>query len=251
MIREIEKNLRNLGFNNNESKVYIALTSLGEAKASEIAKKAEVPRTTAISILDKLEKEGYITTHKYRGVTFYWIESPEVLVNTLKYKVDLANNLKDVLGNLYGGESNFPVSRVYDTKRSIATFIEKTISNLKRNSIIYTIDTIGEGNYEKIFSKDVNVAIAQLKRKRGIVTRTMISFGSFDDIAAEKLKGHDISVRELPEGMDFSASFWIVDNMIVHFSGNPPFLVTIKHPKIAVGMKGVYDFLWSIANSKN
>ncbi|MFC1645337.1 TrmB family transcriptional regulator [Patescibacteria group bacterium] len=251
MIREIKSNLKSLGFNPNEIKVYVALTQLGEAKASEIAKKSDIARTTAISILDKLKTEGYITTHKYRGVTYYWIESPKMIANILKHKVDVANNLNELLGDVYHSESSFPVSRVYDTKSSIAMFIEKMLSNVEKNSVIYTIDTPGEGNYEKIFSKSVNENISKLKAKRGVVTKTIVPFGFFDEIKSDKLSGQSIEVRELPEGCDFNASFWIVGDMIVHFSGNPPFLVSVRHPKIVSGMKGMYDFLWNISNSKN
>ena len=57
--KTIAKQLTELGFNSNEARVYVALTQLGEANATNIAKKADLPRTTAISILQKLEKEKW------------------------------------------------------------------------------------------------------------------------------------------------------------------------------------------------
>ena len=55
----ITRQLKELGFNDNEANVYVALTRLGEANATNIAKKSDLPRTTVISILQKLEKEKW------------------------------------------------------------------------------------------------------------------------------------------------------------------------------------------------
>ena len=152
MNNEIKNSLKNLGFRNNEIKVYMALTSLGEANAAEIAKKADLPRTTAISILEKLKEDNYLTTHKYRGTTSYWIESPQTLVNIFEHKIDIANSLGELLNKEYRQEAHFPFAETYDTKTGIRQYIEKFLCKLNKNSTIYTIDSPKSGNYAKIFS---------------------------------------------------------------------------------------------------
>jgi len=54
--KAVRKKLLELGFSRNEAKTYIVLTQLGEANATDIAKKSGLPRTTVISILRKLEE---------------------------------------------------------------------------------------------------------------------------------------------------------------------------------------------------
>ena len=93
MKKIIKNQLQELGFNTNEIRVYLALTELGEAKAAAIAKQADLPRTTVISILDKLKNDNYLTAHKYRGTTYYWVESPKTIKESLLYKVDIATDL--------------------------------------------------------------------------------------------------------------------------------------------------------------
>ena len=63
---KIKENLKELGFNSNEVKVYIALTQLGEGTAALVAKKADLPRTTVISLLERLGSQNYITTHIHK-----------------------------------------------------------------------------------------------------------------------------------------------------------------------------------------
>jgi len=155
MLPQIKKTLGELGFKENEIKVYLSLTELGEAAAVNIAKKAGLARTTAISILTKLEKLGYLTTHKYRGKIFYWIESPQVLAGVFENKAKLAENLNGFLAGLYREGGNFPFAKIYDTKAGVKKFTESMVLKTKKKSIFYTIDAPREGNYRKVFSEDL------------------------------------------------------------------------------------------------
>jgi sugar-specific transcriptional regulator TrmB len=251
MLKEIKNSLEELGFYSNEIKVYIALTQLGEATASEVAKKADLPRTTAISILNKLKGDNYLTAHQYRGTTYYWIESPRVIVNIFENKIGVAKNLDSLLTDLYRSEAHFPSAQIFDTQTGIKKFIEKTLSNLKKKTLIYTIDTPGGANYAKIYPENVEKMFLKIKKERQILTNTLVPCGCFGGIAEYKIKNQNIMIREMPAGVDFGSSFWIIDDIIVHFSGNPPFVAAIKHGTIVKSMKSVYDFLWSISSPKN
>ena len=246
MLKKIRDNLKELGFKTNEIKVYISLTKMGEATASQVAKRADIPRTTAIGILEKLKKENYLTANRYRGAT-YWIEAPHILVDLYQNKIEIAKDLNIILSDLYRENASFPFTKVFDTRSGIKHFIEKTLTALKKNSIIYTIDSPNRGNYTKIYSENIESTISKQKKKKGIVTYTLIPFGSFQNIAKHKLESQDIIIREMPEKIKFCSSLWIIDDMIVHFSGNPPFLTVTKHEAIVAGMKNIYDFIWSVS----
>lgn len=250
MSNDIKSYLRELDFNKNEASVYLTLATLGEAKASQVAKLAELPRTTVISILNKLVEENYVTVHIYKGLTFYWIESPQVLVDVLNNKVKIAERLKEVLPVMYHINGRFPTAKSFDTKKAIKNFIEKTLNGLIKGTIIYTIDTPHEGNYGKIFSDDLEALIFSIKKARGIITRTLIPDGSFLGISKNKLSRQDITLKEMPAGLKFKGSLWIIKDMLIHFSGNPPFLVVVKQKDIVEGIKGIYDFLWEASVGK-
>ena len=245
MIKDVKNYLKELGFNKNESGVYLALTKLGEARASQVAKAAELPRTTAISVLNKLVDENYVTSHMYKGVTVYWIESPQVLLDVLGNKIKIAEKLKEVLPGMYHTERLFPYAKAFDTKNSIRNFIEKTLNDLDKGATIYTIDTPHEGNYRKIFSDDIEDLILNIKKKKGITTKILVPYGSFPIISKTKLSGQKVIIKELPNNLEFQSSLWLIKDKLINFSGNPPFLVVIKHSGIVSGISGVYDFLWN------
>ncbi len=246
-IKAIKKQLQELGFNHNEAKVYIALTQLGEARAAHVAKKADLPRTTAISILQKLEKEGYITVHKHRGKSVFWIESPHMLKNAFMSKVKMADDLHALLANLYRSESDFPYAKIYDSKSSIKTFVEKIILQLEDKSEICTIENPHVGNYSKIFTEEFFYAMLDMKKEKGITTRSLVTVGSIKNINPKKTQRQSIALREMPKEIEFKASFWIIGDTLVLFSGKYPFIVAVHHRIITNSMKSIFNYLWNIS----
>jgi DNA-binding MarR family transcriptional regulator len=251
MLESIKNNLKELDFSSNEIQVYIALTQLGESVASKIAKKADLPRTTTIGILKNLESKNYLTSHAYRGKTYFWIESPKALEESLKNKIKIAESLNVFLSDLYRAEADFPSAEIYDTKSRVKKFIENSLISLNKKTTIFTIDTPGEGNYLKIFSEQFGNRLFELKNKKDIFTKTLIPHGSFATIDKNKLENQNIEVREMPRGVNYKSSLWIMGNKVVLFSGRYPFIVCVKHKLITDGMKSIYDFLWSVSEAKN
>lgn len=251
MTEDIKNSLQELGLKPNEVRVYLALTRLGEAVASQVAKRAELPRTTAISILNKLTEDGYLTTHFYRGKTYYWIESPKALAEDLDYKKEIAGRLDAWLSDLYRTEAHFPTAKVYDTKAGIKKFIEKILTGLGRGTIIYTVDSPHKGHYAKIFSEDFIGFFNGLKKKKGIITHTLVPSGAFAGIDTRKIKTQEIKIKEMPGEVAFDASLWIIKDTLVLFTGTPPFVVAVKNPIITSSLKSVFDFFWKISETKN
>jgi predicted transcriptional regulator len=244
-MKNIALTLKELGLTTNETAVYLALTVLGEAKGSQIAKKAGLSRTTALSILDRLAKQGFITSHKYHGTIYYWVESPTVIKESFRQKARIADDLASVLTSLYRSGHSLPTGKVYDTKASIKSCIEKLLLGTK-TAQIYTIDSPGSGNYQKVLADDYNSLLLNLKKQKNIVTKTLIPFGSGHSIEPNKLKAQTIQIKELPEGLHFEASIWLVDDQLVLFSGNPPFMTVLKHPALVGSFKQLFDYFWAI-----
>ncbi len=249
MLKEIKHSLKNLGFSKNEVAVYIALTQLGESPAAKIAKKAELPRTTAASILRQMVEHGYVSAHLHRGTTWYWIESLDTMEHMLKNRIAVARELKGLLSNFYRSEADFPEAKIYDTREAIKTFIEKTLVTLKDGTLIQTMDTPGAANYTKIYSENFDLVLRDLKRKKKIITHTLIPAGSGSDIDPKKVINQGITLREMPAGLEgFQASFWVIDDLFVQFSGRYPFIVAVRHKLISESMRAIFQYLWSVSS---
>ncbi|MEK7584458.1 MAG: helix-turn-helix domain-containing protein [Patescibacteria group bacterium] len=246
-MKEIIGKLHELEFSPNEVRVYVALTELGEALASKIAKKANLPRTTVISILNNFAERGFVSAHRYRGASYYWVESPKTVRDIFANKVLIAEQLDSLLGGLYRSEAHFPSAEVYDSRKSVKNFIEKTLVGLKKNSVIRTIDAPQMGNYSKVLSDEYQRVLIGLKRKRGVATRTLVPYGTLRAISPRKMREQDIQVRELPERLAFTASLWLINDMAVLFSGKPPFAVAVRHDLIVESLSNLFEHFWRTA----
>ena len=62
-----EKQLRNLGLNSYEVKIWTALLSRGVSTAGELSGIANVPRSRSYDVLESLEKKGFVKTKKRKA----------------------------------------------------------------------------------------------------------------------------------------------------------------------------------------
>ncbi|MDD3247121.1 MAG: TrmB family transcriptional regulator [Methanosarcina sp.] len=101
------ENLQKLGFTGNEAKVYASLVCLKQAKASEIAENAGVPRPKIYGTLRGMEKKGYVRIIEGEP-TFFCCVQPEVLI--LRIRADFMLSLSETaseLESLTPGSNNF------------------------------------------------------------------------------------------------------------------------------------------------
>lgn len=80
----IELELRKLGFNENEAKIYLACLELGKASVQNIAQSANLTRPTTYRILEKMERRGLVKRMKQKGNPFIIAQSPDELLGMLR-----------------------------------------------------------------------------------------------------------------------------------------------------------------------
>ena len=86
-----------------------------------------------------------------------------------------------------------------------------------------------------------------LKKEKGIITRSLVVTDSFKNIHPKKIAEQSIIIREMPKSIEFKASFWIIGDILVLFSGKYQFIVAVKHRLITQSMKSIFDFLWNVS----
>ena len=84
MKEDLLKVLNEIGFSEKESKIYLALLELEQATANEVARKADINRTSAYDVLDMLIKRGVVSKYKKKGHTFFTVSDPRKLITYLE-----------------------------------------------------------------------------------------------------------------------------------------------------------------------
>lgn len=98
----LKNTLQNIGLNDKESRIYLALLEKGVSTAYAVAAKADVKRPTAYAILDDLAKRAVV--HKIPGSSkkMYRVAPPEVLLEREQEKID---EFKEALPELKAKEN--------------------------------------------------------------------------------------------------------------------------------------------------
>jgi sugar-specific transcriptional regulator TrmB len=104
----IQKVIEQLGYKRKEAEFYLASLQLGEAKISDLAEKLKIPRTSALMIAEKLQKDGLLSYYVKR-LNKYWVaENPDKLLSKLK---TLETTLLSVLPSLKAMELKTAVGK--------------------------------------------------------------------------------------------------------------------------------------------
>ncbi len=75
-----ESLFRELGFSEKGSKIYLLLAQAGKSTAQRLAKRAQIPRTTAYSVLNTLLEKGLVAQEQRSGTTFFVVNKPSAIL---------------------------------------------------------------------------------------------------------------------------------------------------------------------------
>ena len=96
-MKNIQNVIEKLGYKKKEAEFYLAALFLGESKISDLAQKLKIPRTSALMIAEKLQKDGLLSYYVKR-LNKYWVaEKPDNLLLKLN---EIESMLKSVLPEL-------------------------------------------------------------------------------------------------------------------------------------------------------
>ena len=175
--------LRSLGLNSYESRLWTALLSKGTASAGELSDMANVPRSRAYDVLESLERKGFIIMKLGKPIKYVAL-SPESVLDRVKKKVaedaeeraEMLNKLKDTellseLKLLHKTSINsmdpFDLSGSLKGRKNIYSHVENLIKDATKSvTIMTTIDgllrkkTALNKSLKKAKDKGVKITIA-------------------------------------------------------------------------------------------
>lgn len=141
-----EKELQDLGLNDKESAVYLALLSVDNDSVIDLAKKTNINRTTIYPILESLMNKGLVTESKLDKKVRFSAEAPERLATFVERQKVLfeekSERVKDLIPRLKtvqreSGEK--PIVKVYEGKSGALSAMEEIYNNNPEDGISYSI----------------------------------------------------------------------------------------------------------------
>jgi len=168
----LENELRELGFDEKEATIYIALLELGPSPASTIAKKTGIKRTGIYYDLEQLKEKGYVSEIIEKRRKKYIAEEPEQIKKIFLQRIEKLNQILPDLTNLATINLNKPQVRYFVGKEGLKMMFNDSLSLPKKSEILAFVSDEIEGvipEYIKSYRK------RRIKKKilyRGIIKET-------------------------------------------------------------------------------
>jgi len=243
---QFDRLLSQLGFSQNETKVYLASLETGLSSAQNIAQKSGLQRTTTYSVLAALVSRGVVAKTKVKGKSRFLAESPDkllYLLNELQAKIKKAlpelqavYNQSEVKPKILFYEGEQAIQKVYDD-----TLIEKPAEILEWNTDAYF--------YHPCVDKDY----VYLGRRTALNIHAK-RIAANDSIWQNRHKKKD--KEELSETLIVPKEIFspqievnIYNNKIAFMNYAENMSVIIESKAIADAMKQVYELSWQGAKS--
>lgn len=241
-MEDIKQALKDFGLTENEAEVYLILTRLGSASASEILLKTKIHRINLYDLLERLQEKGlvsYVIMGKRKN---YEAAHPSKI---LEIEEERRNNLKEIMSELISQRelSKSPQeATIYKDKRGIKN-IFNDITNTKSKVYLFAS---GWGFHEhfpeykdiwysrlKLNKVDIRALLSNLNRK---YKRTTVP---------EPLK-----YRFLPSSFVFPSTTVVYDNKVFLIMwSNQPIGILISGKEIAESYKNFFEMLWKVSKA--
>jgi len=248
---EYEELLKKAGFDDKESKVYLAALELRSAPASAIAEKAGIVRSTCYGILEGLVHKGLASkTEKAGGVLKFNVENPELLksyIESQKSNLDLiSQEIQKMLPELkkLQKEATFkPEIEYYEGKEGIKAAYESVVGDYPR-MVKENIPLLIHGATQPLLNIWPEFPKYALKRqKTGIETRMLVWERKLPE-PMKSIQERYYKIRFLPQKYAYPGGSYLLDNKFIFTDFDNSFCVVVKNKSLTQMMRIFFEFMW-------
>ena len=240
--------LDKIGLAGNESKVYLALLSLGSALAGEITKESEVNRTNVYDALDKLVEKGLVSyvieaNRKYfqaaplKNYTYYLEEKKKTIIDKKK----LLTNIIPELEKIRQISKDTHEAILYRGRKGIKSIAEDII-NTKQEMLVFG----AEGKFVELFTHYAENWHTR-RAKANIVIKII-----FNELLRNKKENADkkwkkAAIRFTKQETTPSTTWVYGDKVVVIIWEENPLATLIRSKHVAASYKEFFKVLWNSA----
>lgn len=243
-VEQIAQILAELGLDDKETKVYLALLRLGQTTVSQVAQAAQVERTGTYDVLERLQKQGLVRQVAIGKIVNFVAEDPKKLLVDLEARRTKLEDLIPQLANLYGEALTRPYSNIYESKDGVRQLLADILkTQTKELLVIYTSalsEIVGEDFMERLEKQRVENQIAA----RVIAARYHDTDHDIIHTNPETL----ITARAAPEGTSFPFTSYLSDYKTAFISPKKqPYGWLVESPDFAKHQQALFEAVWLIA----
>jgi HTH-type transcriptional regulator, sugar sensing transcriptional regulator len=247
-----EKYLQEIGLNDKEASVYLALLSFENASVLDLAKKTSIKRPTVYTAIESLAKKGLASEATVGKKTHYYAELPDRLETFVEKKIlnleESKKTLKEIIPQLKSlaresGEK--PIVKYFEGKEGITSSLDAAVRGFTDTSetmyIIYPKDII-----EDVFtSKELEEMRAKRKNK-DIKVRAIYSSERDERLSDESSERLRVDNKKYPITSDINI---YKDTVLISTLGKRLSAIMIKNKDVADTLKSLFKIVFDSRKS--
>jgi sugar-specific transcriptional regulator TrmB len=242
-MEDYRQSLSEYGLSDNEINVYVTSIKLRESSAQNIAKNAELPRTTVYHILDSLIEKGLMGFVLKGSIKYFQAVKPSKIIDILDQKKKMIASVVPELDKLFGSMKEKPNVSVFEGLKGIKSVLKDVLEEKK---IIYHYgDIISLQNVlPYAFPQYINERV-----KRKIPIRILCKK---EELHKDLIKSSKKEYREfifIPEGFVFKTSVFIYAGKVAIFNikEEPHHVIVINNKDFYETQKNFFELTWKLA----
>lgn len=242
-MEEIIKKLQEIGFDDKEAGVYLALLELGKGTVTDIAKKASIKRTTAYQYLLKLESEGLSGRTVEKKRVLHIPEKPEKILRKLESRKKKCESLLPQLQTLFSQSGGAPKIKYYENKEGLRTIYREMTGTSKTLYSFFSAE-----KYYKIFSERDGMEFFENIKNQGGLLKDLVE----NTPAGKKYVKSDYArnfgnSKLLPKEFSLAVDVMIVGNKVAMISFVHLVGIVIENKEIADFQRNIFKLVWKNA----
>ena len=234
--------LQNLGLNEKEARVYIALLKRNGSSAYVIADRAELKKPTTYVILDDLIEKGLVYKVPRAKKQLFVAKSPKEVFSLAEEKLSLAKEILPELLAMSDGVKSKPKTLFFEGMKNINHVYDWHAKQMQDKEIVgFYAHTKGVPSE---LLESFKVWAENFKKKnikiRGIVPDSF-DLKTYRDIDTN----HNRQMRVAPfEKYSSNISIEICENYVIFFSFNDLQITLIENENIAKSVRQIFEMVW-------
>ncbi len=249
-MKKINIYLKDLGFSDIESTIYLNLLKNGPSTVLEISRRTGVNRITTHSNAEALIKKGLLSTIK-KGGKRYLIAEPAEKVNAIVNAEEISLNRKKALmpeimellkseTSHKGSQTQLDV-RTYEGKVAIEILYDEILRSKQLRAFVNAeeINRIYPNNFKKFIDATYsgNIEIWD------VVERNPFGLYNVNNNSAP-----NYHIKALPDGVEIGTMDYLIhDGKITIIDGDvDPVAVVISSPTLYLNSKAIFDCMWRL-----
>jgi sugar-specific transcriptional regulator TrmB len=243
--------LKQLGFNEKETTIYLAILGQGKATPADIAKVSQINRTTVYSVAKELIKKGVITEDLGTHSRYLMARPPEDLKNIAQKEEKQLAKKREIIDTTIQELGKFTKNTSYSIPK-IVFIPEDDLENYlykqapKWSESIMKYDKNYWGFQDRYFVSHYEEWIDwfwEQQAPKDLVVKLL------SNQSAEKIKEKKFTQRKIKffgGGEDFTSTVWIAGDYVVMIVLNqrPHYLVEINDAVLAHNLRKVFQGIW-------